>query len=59
MEKKLEIIRRMVQNGYNLMGRTAEEMASIFSADDLKAIEKRFNEWRAIGKPFNERRANQ
>jgi hypothetical protein len=47
MEKKLEIIRRMVQNGYHLMNRTAEEMASTFTVEDLEAFEQNFNEWRA------------
>lgn len=47
MEQKMEIIQRMIDNGYHLMGRTAEEMAQIFSVEDLKAIEERFNEWRA------------
>ena len=46
-EKKLEIIRRMVEKGYHLMNRTAEEMASIFSVEDLEAMEQKFNEWRA------------
>lgn len=46
MEKKLEIINRMVENGYHLMNRTAEEMASMFTVDDLEAFEQNFNEWR-------------
>ena len=46
-EKKLEIIRRMVEKGYHLMNRTEEEMASIFSVEDLEAMEQRFNERRA------------
>ena len=44
MEKKLEIIRRMVANGYHLMNRTAEELASIFTAEELEHMEQRFNE---------------
>lgn len=47
MEQKMKIIQRMVDNGYQLMNRTAEELARIFSVEDLEAIEKRFNEWRA------------
>lgn len=46
MEKKLEIIRRMVANGYHLMNRTAEELASMFTVEDLEAFEQNFNEWR-------------
>ena len=39
MDKKLAIIFRMIEKGYHLMGRTAEEMASIFTVDDLETIE--------------------
>jgi hypothetical protein len=46
MEKKLEIIRRMVQNGYHLMNRTAEELATIFTAEELEHMEQSFNERR-------------
>lgn len=46
MEKKMEIIQRMVANGYHLMNRTAEEMASTFTVEELEAFEKRHNEWR-------------
>lgn len=42
----MEIILRMVENGYQLMNRTPEEMASIFTAEELEAMEKAFNEWR-------------
>ena len=44
MEKKLEIIQRMINNGYHLMNRTAEELASIFTAEELEHMEQRFNE---------------
>ena len=47
MDKKLAIIIRMIEKGYHLMGRTAEEMASIFTVDDLEAMEQKFVEWRA------------
>lgn len=47
MDKKLAIIFRMVENGYHLMDRTAEEMASIFTVDELEAFEQNFNERRA------------
>ena len=46
MEEKMEIIQRMVENGYHLMNRTAEEMASMFTVEDLEAFEQNFNEWR-------------
>ena len=46
MEKKLEIIQRMINNGYHLMNRTAEELASIFTAEELEHMEQRFNERR-------------
>ena len=46
MKEKMEIIQRMVENGYHLMNRTAEEMASTFTVEDLKAFEKRHNELR-------------
>ena len=42
----MEIILRMVENGYQLMNRTPEEMASIFTVEELEAMEKAFNEWR-------------
>jgi hypothetical protein len=44
MEKKLEIIQRMINNGYHLMNRTAEELATIFTAEELEHMEQRFNE---------------
>ena len=44
MEKKLEIIQRMINNGYHLMNRTVEELASIFTAEELEHMEQRFNE---------------
>lgn len=47
MEKKLEIIRRMVENGYHLMNRTAEELATIFTVDELEEFERKHNERRA------------
>ena len=47
MEAKIEIIVRMVGNGYQLMNRTAEELASLFSAEELLNMEKKFAEWRA------------
>ena len=47
MEKKLEIIHRMIANGYHMMYGTVEEMAEIFTVEDLEAFEKRFNAWRA------------
>jgi len=45
-EKKLEIIRRMVENGYHLMNRTAEEMASIFTLEELEEFERKHSERR-------------
>lgn len=45
-EKKLEIIYRMVENGYHLMGRTAEELASIFTLEELEEFERKHNERR-------------
>ena len=47
MEKKLEIIRRMVENGYHLMNRTAEELATLFTVDELEEFERKHNERRA------------
>ena len=47
MEAKIAIIQRMASNGYHLMGRTAEELASIFTAEELANMERKFNEWRA------------
>ncbi len=35
MMEKLEIIAYMVENGYHLMNRTMEEMAEMFSVEDL------------------------
>jgi hypothetical protein len=36
----------MVQNGYHLMNRTAEELASIFTAEELEEFERKHNERR-------------
>ena len=47
MGAKIAIIERMANNGYQLMGRTAEELASIFTAEELANMEEKFNEWRA------------
>lgn len=46
MERKLEIIARMVANGYKLMGRTPAELAAIFTESDLLAFERQFMSWR-------------
>lgn len=46
MEKKVAIINRMVENGYHLCGRTAEEMASMMSLEDWENAEKRFMAWK-------------
>ena len=35
MMEKLEIISYMVENGYHLMNRTMEEMADLFTVDEL------------------------
>lgn len=55
MEKKLEIIRRMVQNGYKLMNHTEEEMANTYTVEDLENFEKHHAEWT---KRRNEMRVN-
>lgn len=47
MKAKIAIIERMVGNGYQLMNRTAEELASIFTTEELMNMEKQFDEWRA------------
>lgn len=47
MEAKIAIIERMVGNGYQLMNRTAEDLANIFTVEELANMEKRYNEWRA------------
>ena len=47
MEIKLAIVRRMVENGYHLMNRTEEELASLFTVEELERMEQRFNDWRA------------
>ena len=47
MEVKIAIIKRMVCNGYHLMNRTAEEMAAIFTVEELVNMEKQFTERRA------------
>lgn len=36
--EKLEILAYMVENGYCLMNRTMDEMAQIFSLDDIRAF---------------------
>lgn len=46
MERKLEIITRMVANGYKLMGRTPAKLAAIFTESDLLAFERQFMSWR-------------
>lgn len=45
-DKKLEIIYRMVRNGYHLMNRTAEELASIFTLEELEEFERKHSERR-------------
>ena len=47
MEAKVEIIEIMIRNGYHLMDRTAEELASIFTVEELMDMAKKFAEWRA------------
>lgn len=47
MEVKLAIINRMVGNGYQLMNRTPEEMATIFTVEELANMELQYNEWRS------------
>lgn len=46
MEQKMEIINRMVENGYRLTNRTAKELANTFTVEELANMEKKFNEWR-------------
>lgn len=42
----LEIVNRMVANGYHLMTMTAEEMAQMFDTDTLLDFERSFNQYK-------------
>lgn len=44
MMEKLEIISYMVENGYHLMNRTMEEMADLFTVDELWQFAQAFIE---------------
>ena len=46
MERKLEIINRMVSNGYHLMGRTPDDFAAIFTETELEGFENQYMSWR-------------
>lgn len=46
MNEKIEVINEMVKLGYNLMNRTAEEMAKMFSLEDLKNFLENFKNWK-------------
>jgi len=42
MNEKMDILMMMVENGYHLMNRTMEEMAEIFTVDELYAMARKF-----------------
>ena len=46
MEAKVEIIEIMIRNGYHLMDRTAEELANIFTLEELEDMAKRYIAWK-------------
>ena len=46
MERRIEIVNRMVANGYHLMNRTAEEMAEMFDEETLLEFERSFNQYK-------------
>lgn len=35
-DEKMDILQYMVENGYHLMNRTMEEMADLFTVEDLR-----------------------
>lgn len=42
MEKKMAVVRDMVENGYHLMGWTVKEMAETFTLEELEDFRARF-----------------
>lgn len=36
MDEKMDILQYMVENGYHLMNRTMDEMAEMFTVEDLR-----------------------
>jgi hypothetical protein len=44
-EQKLEIINRLVAKGYQLCGRTAEQMADMLSLETWQSIEQKYTEY--------------
>ena len=46
MNERLEIVNRMVANGYHLMNHTAEEWAGMFDKDTLLRFEENFMAWK-------------
>lgn len=44
-EEKLAIVNEMVELGYHLMNRTAEEMANLFTLEQLQNSLKTFKKW--------------
>ena len=45
-EEKITIVRRMVENGYQLCGRTVEQMADMMELEDWHRAEQRFMAWK-------------
>ena len=44
-EQKLEIINRLIAKGYQLCGRTAEQMADMLSLETWQSIEQKYTEY--------------
>ena len=44
-EQKLEIINRLVSKGYQLCGRTVEQMADMLSLETWQNIEQKYTEY--------------
>ena len=46
MNEKIEIVKRMVANGYHLFGETVEHFANRFDLETLEMFEKSFKDYR-------------
>ncbi len=46
-DKRIEIVNRMVEKGYHLCGKTAEQMAQMMSLEDWQRAEVAFQAYKA------------
>ncbi len=48
MEKKIQIVKEMVENGYALFGESIENFAERFTLKDLEMFSKAFEEFKKL-----------